>query len=169
MIEVTITEQHIEEAEKLYCFNKLKNSITEGKSEIYGAIGEVISLGFFQAHCETVNYVGSYDYDLIVNGKKVDIKTKKVNNPPQPNHNATIPAVNTKQQTDIYFFVYVLSDKSKAFLVGWLNKESFFEVAELKKEGEFDGKTSFQYRADTYSTTLSKLNRVQIKINSPKK
>lgn len=167
MIEITITKEHLAEAEKLYSFNRLKNSITEGKSEIYGALGEVISLGFFQAQCKTVSYVGCYDYDLIVNGKKVDIKTKKVNNPPQPNHNATIPAVNTKQQTDIYFFVYVLSDKSKAFLVGWLNKESFFEVAELKKEGEFDGATTFQYRADTYSTTLSKLNNVQIKLNSP--
>ena len=161
MIELLITENQIKRAKKLYSFNNLNNSITKGKSEIFGAVGEIVALDFYNRESLNASYVGSFDYDLRVYDKRVDVKTKKVNNAPELNHNATIPAINTKQRTDIYLFVYVLSDLSKAFLVGWLPKDLFFETATLKRKGEFDGNTSFQYRADTYSTTLDKLYAVK--------
>lgn len=161
MIEILITENQIKRAKKLYSFNNLNNSITKGKNEIYGAIGEIITLDFYNKESLNASYVGSFDYDLRIFDKRVDVKTKKVNNAPKLNHNATIPAANTKQKTDIYLFVYVLSDFTKAFLVGWLPKDLFFETATLKRKGEFDGNTSFQYRADTYSTTLDKLYAIK--------
>lgn len=161
MIELLISENQIKRAKKLYSFNNLNNSITKGKSEIFGAIGEIVALDFYNREGINASYVGSFNYDLRVYNKRVDVKTKKVNNAPELNHNATIPAINTKQETDIYLFVYVFSDLSKAFLVGWLPKDLFFETATLKRKGEFDGNTSFQYRADTYSTTLDKLYSVK--------
>ena len=47
MITVSIEEVQIEKAKKLYSFNALRGSITKGKSNIYGALGEVIVSDYF--------------------------------------------------------------------------------------------------------------------------
>lgn len=39
---IEISEDQIDRAKKLYQFNELKGSITKGKSNIYGALGEII-------------------------------------------------------------------------------------------------------------------------------
>jgi hypothetical protein len=39
---IEISKEQIERAKKLYPFKELKGSITKGKSNIYGALGEII-------------------------------------------------------------------------------------------------------------------------------
>jgi len=39
---IEISEDQINRAKKLYPFKELKGSITKGKSNIYGALGEII-------------------------------------------------------------------------------------------------------------------------------
>lgn len=162
MIEIDITREQIEKAEELFSFRNLKNSITKGESQIYGALGEIVVLDYYKQYGVHSEYVGSFDYDIIIANKKVDVKTKKVNNPPQMDHNATIPAVNTFQKTDIYYFVYVLSDMTKAYLIGWLYKEEFFNKAELKRSGEVD-RLGWTFKTDTYVTQLKNLNIIHKK------
>jgi len=157
MIEVLITREQIELAEELFTFRNLKNSITKGESQIYGALGEIVVIEYYKKHGVNAEHVGTFDYDIIIANKKVDVKTKKVNNPPQLFHNATIPAFNVLQKTDIYYFVYVMSDMTKAYLVGWLYKEEFFNKAELKRSGEVD-RLGWKFKADTYVTQLKNLN-----------
>ena len=79
MIELLISENQIKRAKKLYSFNNLNNSITKGKSEIFGAVGEIVALDFYNRESLNASYVGSFDYDLRVYDKRVDVKTKKVN------------------------------------------------------------------------------------------
>jgi len=160
MIEIDIKREQIERAEELFSFRNLKNSITKGESQIYGALGEIVVLDYYEKHGVNAQYVGSFDYDIIIANKKVDVKTKKVNNPPQLEHNATIPACNVLQKTDIYYFVYVMSDMTKAYLVGWLYKDEFFAKAELKKSGEVD-RLGWTFKADTYVTQLKNLNIIK--------
>lgn len=162
MIEIEIKREQIERAEELYTFKNLKNSVTQGESQIYGAIGEIVVLDYYEKHGVHAEYVGSYDYDIIIANKRVDVKTKKVNNPPQLEHNATIPAFNTLQKTDIYYFVYVTTDMKKAYLVGWLYKDEFFNKAELKRSGEVD-RLGWTFKTDTYVTQLKNLNIIQKK------
>jgi hypothetical protein len=41
MITVCISEEQIARAKKLYSFDELNNSITKGKGNLFGAIGEI--------------------------------------------------------------------------------------------------------------------------------
>jgi hypothetical protein len=47
MIEIEITEEQRKRAKELYEFNVLKGSVTKGKGNEVGALGEVIVLDYF--------------------------------------------------------------------------------------------------------------------------
>ena len=47
MIRLNISPEQLQRAKEMYEFNALKNSVTEGKSNIYGAIGEVMVYDYF--------------------------------------------------------------------------------------------------------------------------
>jgi len=102
MKKIYITPEQIEEAKDLYNFKNLKNSITNGESQLHGAVGEVIAMQVLELRENHVDYVGHYDYDLICNGKRIDVKTIKSNHEPKDEYNANISAFNHTQQTDYY-------------------------------------------------------------------
>jgi hypothetical protein len=55
----------------------LNGSVTKGKSKIYGAMGEIVAKDYFLSKGLSVDDNATYDYDMIVNGYKIDIKTVK--------------------------------------------------------------------------------------------
>ena len=70
MITLDINEEQIQRAEALYPFGALNGSITNGKSNIYGALGEVVVMDYYR-HID-IDTESTYDYDLIIDGHKVD-------------------------------------------------------------------------------------------------
>jgi len=157
VVEIDITEDQRQRAKELYEFNVLKGSVTEGKGNEVGALGEIIVWDQYKKKTE---YVGSYDYDMIIKGKKVDVKTKLQNMAPQPYHRANIFAYNTRQKCDYYCFVAILSDLSKGWIIGWKEKEKFFEEAEFHKKGTVDKKGSdptWTFKGDCYCLDNSQL------------
>lgn len=155
-IEIDVTSSQVMRAEKLYDFNMLRNSITSGDSQIYGAIGEVVVMDYLIASGVPTEYIGCKDYDLMCDCVSIDVKTIRVNKPPRDTFNANISAHNTWQNTFMYLWVFVSEDKSTAWLVGWLDKKTFFEEAKLNKEGDEDG-GGWKFKSDTYSMKLSSL------------
>ena len=139
---------------------------------MYGAIGEVVAMDHLIACGVPTEYVGCKDYDLMCDCVSIDVKTIRVNKPPRGTHNANISAHNTRQKTYMYLWVYVLEDMSTAWLVGWLDKETFFEEAKLNRVGEEDG-GGWVFKSDTYSMKLKSLisiddlvsNLIQINMN----
>ena len=129
IIQVEITEAQIKRAEGLYPFGFLKNSITKGKSNIYGAIGEVIVHDYLASTNRSVKFDNTAHYDLIVNGNKADVKTKRTTVPPIQNFNCSIAAYNTTQKCDVYIFARVHENKKKAWICGWIPKDEFFKKA----------------------------------------
>ena len=157
MIEILITEEQRKRANELYDFKILKGSVTKGEGNKVGALGEII---VWDKYKNITTYEGNYDYDLIIKNTKVDVKSKLQTVPPQPNHTCNIFAYNTRQKTDYYCFVVILSDLSKGWIVGWKDKESFFKEATFKKKGESDDNapnSSFRFRDDCYCMRLDKL------------
>jgi hypothetical protein len=71
---------------------------------------------------------------MIIKGKKIDVKTKKQNYPPAPHHTYNIFAFNTRQKCDYYCFVVVLSDLTKAWIVGWKDKENSSKKLDSEKK-----------------------------------
>ena len=100
-----ISREQIERAKKLYPFNDLKGSITKGVSNIYGALGEVIIYDLSKKNGLNVDFTSTYDYDLIIENYKIDVKTKRTTVTPKPNYLCSISAFNTRQECDFYFFL----------------------------------------------------------------
>lgn len=162
MITLPITAEQVERASELYPFDALENSITKGGSQIYGAMGEVVFGDFYSDRYERKD---TYDYDFWNprNGTTVDVKTKRTTAVPRGNWNCSVAAFNTRQACDYYFFVRVMEDLSTAFLLGYLGKEEFYEMADFRKKGEPDPlKKGWKFTADCYNIPISKLHSVAL-------
>ena len=158
MIEIKITDDQRKRAEELYEFNVLKGSVTEGEGNKVGALGEIIVLDHY---IDKAEYVGDYNYDLIIKDKKVDVKTKKQTVPPRPEHKANIFAYNTTQKCDFYCFVAIHSSLKTGWILGWKAKEKFFEEATFRRKGEVDETGSnkgWTFKHDCYVMTNADLD-----------
>lgn len=160
MKRIHITDDEIKRARNLYDFGRLKDSITKGKSNVYGALGEIIIYDRYFDQCQ---YAGSYDYDLIIKGQKVDVKTKKTTVDPQPHYFATIADANTSQDCDYYCFVRVdqyYPITKKAWILGWKQKEDFFNEASFYKKGDKDPLSEYgwTFKGDCWNLEVSKLD-----------
>ncbi len=156
MIKIYITPEQLDEAQRLYHFKTLNNSITKGESQIYGAIGEIIAMDYLRSLNKQVEYVGAYDYDLQINGKKIDVKTFKTNKEPTNDFNANISAFNHTQKTDFYLWCSVAINMEYGYIIGYLEKDEFYRIAELKKKGEIDF-GSWVFKSDTYTTKIKNI------------
>jgi hypothetical protein len=158
IVTIKITEDQKKRARKLYEFNVLNGSVTEGEGNEVGALGEIIVLDYYGDKAE---YVGDYNYDMIIKGKKVDVKTKKQAVIPQPTHKANIFAYNTKQQCDYYCFVAIHTSLKKGWILGWKEKEKFFNEATFRKGGEVDetgNNKGWVFKSDCYVMTNADLD-----------
>lgn len=156
-IEVTISPAQVEEAKQLYEFGQLDNSITKGKSNIFGALGEVVVKDYFAG----AQIVGDYDFDIILEGFKIDVKTKRANYPPHPDHLCSVAAANIRQKCDFYFFVRVLENLQTAYLLGYLSKKDFYTKAAFNLKGEQDetSRHGWTFKADCFNIAIKDLDR----------
>ena len=161
MIEVKITKEQVKRAEELYEFDVLNNSIMRGKSNIYGALGEILVADHYSNMGLTVDCTATRDYDLIIEGKKIDVKTKRTTVVPRGEYNCSIAAYNTKQRCDLYFFARVNEEKTIGYLLGLMPKKRFFATAIFNKKGEVDpsGNGKWKFTADCYNLEISKLKK----------
>jgi hypothetical protein len=160
MIEVPITKEQIDIATKLSKeMGVLKNSIEKGDGTVAGFIGELVFCEFFKAiHDNT------YDYDAVINGITVDVKTKRCNSEPLVYYNASVAAYNTKQKCDYYYFVRVNNEYTKAWLLGKCRKDRFYKESVFYKKGEIDPdspkRNPWRFKDDCYNITISRLKEI---------
>ena len=157
MIILEPTEEQIQRAKELYEFGALNGSITKGKSNLFGAIGEVVVADYYENFYE-VDRQSTFDYDLVIDGRKVDVKTKKTTVVPKSYYLCSISNWNVNQKCDFYYFCRVQKDLSNVYLLGSISKERFFEQATFNKKGEFDGDTGFTFKDDCWNIEIEKLN-----------
>jgi len=162
MIRVEITPEQLTRASELYDFGALKDSITKGKSNIYGALGEVIVHDYLESTGRRVKFDNTADYDLIVNGRKVDVKSKRTTVPPLPSFNCSISAHNTAQKCQIYIFARVNESRKEGWICGWIPKDEFFKRAKFFRKGQTDPKfPSWKFAASCYNLEISKLTTLE--------
>lgn len=160
MIRLNISPEQLQRAKEMYEFNALKNSVTEGKSNIYGAIGEVMVYDHFKDTFD-VELENTFDYDLLINGKRIEVKTKKTSNiGVNEEYNVNIFATSIKQMCDYYFFTIVTDNFKVCYLLGYLRRFDFYKIATFAKKGEPDG-PNFNFRADSYSVKIKDLIKFQ--------
>tara|TARA_R110002074_G_scaffold172982_1_gene335647 strand:+ start:1178 stop:1672 length:495 start_codon:yes stop_codon:yes gene_type:complete len=157
---IKISKEQIERAKKLYPFQELRGSITKGKGNLIGAVGEIIVFDLFTSKGYKVEFNSTYDYDLIIDELKVDVKSKGTNYKPVNSFNCSIPAAQKKQKCHYYFFTYITYDYKNCYLAGYKSKESFFKEAHFAKKGELDnnGSVKWTFKADCYNLLIQELD-----------
>ena len=156
MIEISINKDYMRRArEKASTVGILQGSITGGTSNVVGAIGEIIVADSIEA-----KQINTYDYDLVKDGVRIDVKTKRCNTRPLPNYDCSVALHGTKQDCDAYVFVRILTDLSKAWILGGISKQSFYKEATLYRKGDVDSDNGFMFKADCYNLKIDKLSPV---------
>lgn len=145
--------------DKAKAMGTLRNSITQGRGNVYGFAGELAAARYLEG--ATVH--NTRDYDLIlpigVKGMLVDVKTKKVTTAPKEHYLCSVADFNTTQKCDAYLFARVKDDFSYAWLLGWLPTPTFYSRAKFYRAGELDpdGNGRWRFRTDCYNIAISKL------------
>jgi hypothetical protein len=156
MKKLNISEEQLKRAEELFEFKKLNNSITSGEGNLAGALGEILVCDLFKGEQQN-----TYDYDIIIDTKKIDVKTKRFTAKftPTTNWNLNIPDFNTGQECDYYCFVGMADDYTSAYFYGFIKKNDFYSKAKFGKKGEADpnGNGQWTFRADCYNILISEL------------
>ena len=153
MIEVKITPEIIARAKKKAAtVGNLQGSITGSLSHVVGAIGEIIVADIIDA-----DQSNTYDYDLVRDGERIDVKTKRCNTRPLPHYDCSVAAHGAKQDCDSYVFVRILTDSSQAWILGKIPKQDFYTKATKYQRGDVDPTNGFEFKADCYNLPISEL------------
>ena len=161
MIQIAITPEIISRAKKKAAqVGNLQGSITGRKRHVVGAIGEVIV-----ADLTGATESSTYDYDIVRDGERIDVKTKRCNTRPYPHYECSVAAHGATQECDNYVFVRILGDMSVAWILGEISKSDFYTKATKYKRGDIDPANSFESRADCYNLPISELSDVKKSIS----
>ena len=137
-------------AEKLPILN---NSIRKGEGSLVAYIGEEVVKNVLNGEIKD-----TYDYDIIYQNTKVDVKTKERTVAPKPYYECSVADFNTKQDCDEYAFVSVLDTLKEAWYLGKISKPDFYKKAVFHRKGEIDPANNFTFKADCYNIPVSSLN-----------
>jgi len=154
---INIVSEDIDKAKQLSSeMGTLRNSITKGQGNIHGFLGEIITSKFLSSSLNN-----TYDYDIVHNNLKIDVKTKRVTTPPQEHYECSVAALNTKQECDVYVFTSILKDMTSGWLLGHINKEDYFNAALFLKKGHTDPSNNWKVSTDCYNLPINKLNNIE--------
>ena len=157
MTEIELTEDIIDECKsKASEIGKLNNSITNGKGNLAGVIGEYI----VHKHLRDSKWENTYDYDLIYKDKKIDVKTKRCNSEPLHFYDCSIAETSLHQICDEYVFVRVLNDFTKAWILGGMEQKKYFESSRKMTKGQIDPSNGFKVKSNCYNMQIKELGRV---------
>ena len=140
IIKLDVTPEQLTRARELYEFHNIKNSVTKGKSEIYGAIGEIVVMDYFGDRVNSKK--STRNNDMEIDNRKVEVKSKRTTAYVLPHYLCSVFASSTHQQCQVYFFTRVTEDLKTAYLIGWLPRREFYDNATFYKKGEIDPESS---------------------------
>ena len=172
MIKLDFNQSMIDEAvKKAEELGSINNSITSGRGNLAGYLAEIALtkyLGCKNISCDKGR--DKYDYDLIKDGRKIDVKTKRRTVDPKPFFEVSIAGTSKHQKTDTYAFISITFKEkrgmgSKAqyygvesiWLCGFMSKEDYFDKAIFWKKGAVDPSNGFKVHADMYNMAISSL------------
>ena len=153
-----ITPEQLEKAKCRNTFDKLKNSLKDGKGTYLGSVGEVVLMDYYINKGVKVEDGQKYDYDFILNDFKIDVKTQSMQYKPKPNFTCHIPNFNIKQNCDFYAFMFINLKTNDAYCVGMIRKQDWKLVAKLIKQGEMGYVKPFI--TDTWVCLISDLLKI---------
>lgn len=157
MIEIKVTEETIRLArERAERMGELRNSIRRGEGNLVGFIGEIVVNGYIGGQL-----ADTYDYDLLKEGVRLDVKTKETSVRPKPYYECSIADFNPDQKCDHYVFARVHKNLDTCWILGYKSKEDYFRESRFLKKGDVDGDNGFVVKADCHNLEISRLEPIE--------
>ncbi len=161
MKQIFIRESWVEYAKRNYSGDKYNQNtlLPAGRGQFAGVIGECAVGRYFLDTGIDFDYDAreSYDYDFVVNGYRIDVKSKYSVGDPKPHYTVRIPEYQRNQDCDLYIFTYVTD--SKVTVLGYMNKDDFWETASCAKAG--DKADGFTERVDCHYIEIENLHPIE--------
>ena len=141
----------------------LNNSITKGRGSAAGVLGEVALARYLKTQRPEQF---SFDYDLLYNGKKIEVKTKRRTADPKPCYEVSVAKTSDHQRHDVFAFLSLTFEKQQGkryrklkaiWLCGFYHREQYYRDARVIRKGEADGNNGFVAHCDTYNMEIGKL------------
>jgi len=165
------TEEMIARAvKKAEMLGSLNNSITQGKGNAAGYLGEEAVASYLNAEIVSSDEgTNKFNHDLILlDGRSAEVKTKRRTVPPKDFYEVSIAKTSTHQKPDLYIFVSIqFKERNKdgaykgvkdIWIVGQKTPEAYFDLAELWTKGKIDSTNNFTTHADMYNLAINKLD-----------
>ena len=142
---------------------RLPNSITNGRGNTAGRLGELAL-----AEHLGVDLADKKDYDMIYNGEKIEVKTKRRTVKPAEYFDVSVAETSRHQAPDRYVFISIeyASKKNKRYnglksiwLCGDILASEFFEKGRFLRKGAEDGNNKFRVLRDMYNLQINQLNQ----------
>jgi hypothetical protein len=136
----------------------IKNSIMKGGGNFTGYVGEYAVKSFFGQPLE----FETFDYDMILNGKKYDVKSKRTTVIPQMFHDGSVCEKNVTQKCDYYLFVRVYWPKEiqlplSCFMMSYYPSKQYISEAKVWKKGQLDSKNNYIVKEDCRNILYDKM------------
>lgn len=158
ILEVQVLPEWVKKAKrKSNEMGVLHHSITKGDGNVAGFVGEIV------VH-EIIGGIHkpTYQYDIIKDNIKYDVKTKRCTSPPLPEYECSIASFNPNQDCDYYIFTRVLENYKYCWVLGYMAKKDYFDNARFCKRGQIDEKSNlgWTFKADCYNVEITKLKDI---------
>ena len=146
----------MERAKNIFKGKTFTKNKTGKSAYIVGALGEVVVGDYLGVTPHIYNSPDDvYNYDIMYKGIKIEVKSKGVSNPPKPFYDCGVLGYNIKQKCDQYWFVNILKDLSRAFIVGYMPKDEFYKTAKFCEAGTDRG--NIVYKWDNWTMKIDNL------------
>ena len=167
IVEVKFTDDMVARAKaKAKSLGSINNSIRKGKGNIVGYLGEEIVAHYMKADIIS-NDEGTekYNYDLVKDGKKIEVKSKERTVPPKGYYDASVAETSRHQKTDIYVFTSIQcngGEPVRAWICGQKDAKEYFEQARFYAKGDIDPSNKFEVLTDMHNMPYKDLDPVEL-------
>jgi len=172
-IEEDITEDMLKEANaNVRKYNQHNLFGGEYAQKLAGEVGRLALRKYLDDNniqYEEDTHIGSKDdFDFIVNGKNVSLKTQLVNYAPKEQWRCEVNEQQLDNPCDFHLFAKAHLKENKVWLVGCITKDKFDEEGTLRQAGETldDNKKSWDVKETKKDIPISDLDPVESTFNT---
>lgn len=171
-IRIVNTAEIIENARlKAAEMGTLNNSFTQGAGNIAGFIGENAVKAFL--HIPLTCDQNTYDYDLIWQGMRIDVKSKPTSVIPRRSDEASVAETSRHQRCTHYVFTRLyyplglrIGDPSHTYIMGFISRDEYFAKAYRREQGHVDHSNGQPAKVACWNLAHSKLKPITFMVRT---
>ena len=159
MEEIDITPALLDKARQnsRYIVRNKSASIRGGDGAFIGSIGTAIVADYYGVSVVDSEQWTVAAYDMVIDGDKIEVKTKQRSVPPKHYYEASVTTQSLHVLDPDYFIFVSLLNLDKAFIMGAIEVNEFYDKATRFSAGDIDPSYIYVVRKDCLNIAFSEL------------